>query len=289
LSVVIFSAIFYGLCFLSALLMTISSSPFIPQFGYRNMFVFWFCLIVIMINILEIVLGKKSKEKARSDFGTPINDTDQFQNQLIQCVYSLPPVFSIPFEFFWRILQISLKYGPVFSLINIQKDWDSICSNVDNFCPKNEEHNAIIIGIYNRFAQSALLGSGIDLLIDSFNEIGEKYRVYFVKNRKEFFSIVNSSTTSKIWIFSHGDRGGIKFPYRYCSYRDLVKRMSPESLKKEAVYQFHCNPGNDPSLAELLSVKKGFVNHRINDSSGIQEYIRIILEKDRLNELIILE
>jgi hypothetical protein len=40
---------------------------------------------------------------------------------------------------------------------------------------------------------------------------------------------------------------------------------------------------------QLLSVKSGFVNHRLNDPSGIRVYIEEIINKERWNDLIILE
>lgn len=181
-----------------------------------------------------------------------------------------------------------MSYGLFSSARDIRKDWDTICENSDKFCPKNEKHNAIMIGIYNRFAPSALLGCGISFLINWFNENDERYRVYFFRNKREFFNVINCPTATSIWIFSHGWRGGIRATDGNCFYSELIKKMNSDALNKDAIYQFHCNPGNDPSLVELLSVKRGFVNHRFNKPEQISEIIKILIEGNRLKDLIIL-
>ena len=244
--------------------------------------------MMVFCNLSPIISYRNVKKDIIEDFVHPRNDTNTIFNQSIQFFYLQRPVISQSFGFFFRILQLSMSYGPIVSALEIRRDWRTIWENQGKFCDENEKHSAIIIGVYNRFAQSGLLGCGISSLIEWFNAKDVKYRVYFINNRREFFDIVNNAAITNVLIFSHGWHGGMRTSDGNCPYCDLISKMCPEALMKEGVYQFHCNPGNDLSLVELLSVKRGFVNHRINKPEGIKEIIRILIEEKRMNELLIL-
>ena len=66
---------------------------------------------------------------------------------------------------------------------------------------------------------------------------------------------------SSVWIFGHGNRGGVGFGDSFYDYSQLKAR----DIKKDYIYQFHCNPGLYESLASIVSDGRGYVNNKVNN------------------------
>ena len=283
---IIFSIIFHvTLIFLIGVILIATSLT-------QDFFYFTATFFIFMMTILNLMVYfsyKNAKKGIIKDFIHPRDDTATIFSHFLNFFYLQPSLISHPFEFIYRVLQLSMTYGPFISALEIRGDWHAIWENQEKFCDENERHSAIIIGVYNQFAKTGMLGCGISILIQWLNANNVKYRVYFFKNTMEFFDVMNNPAVTNVWIFAHGWRGGIRTYGAKCPYNELIKKICHESLAKEGVYQFHCNPGNEPSLVELSKAKRGFVNHRINRLEGIKAIIQILIENNRMNELIILK
>lgn len=249
-------------------------------------FVVFPVVYVIVINILQFQDAKLGKEKAIKDLVSPINDSDSYCNKILDRIDNLPKPYLKIINFFRRNIQIARTYGYLYWAYLVGREWFIACDNRE--LSSSENHDAIVVIVYNRFSSSAMFGCGIDLLIGCFNQNNRPYKIYLCDTREKFLSIINTPKAKRIWIFGHGKRGGVSCSDGLCLYEDLEKRMAPESKGKEAVYQFHCNSGNEKSLVELLSVKKGFVNHSSNDEFAIREYLTNIIRNNRFDELIML-
>jgi len=246
-----------------------------------------FVLLAICANIPSIVFVTIGKRKARKDLISPINDS----NGRLNCAYEHVSNFDrkYPFlkiNFLKRNSQIASSYGPIYGAYLIGKDWLSACKNSEML--SSENHDAIVVPVYNRFSSSAMMGFGIDLLINFFHDNNHPFKIYLCETRENFLSVLNTRKAKRIWIFGHGNRGGVAFSNGSWLYSDLFIKLTSDGKEKEAIYQFHCNPGNKLSLVELLSVKKGFVNHSINDQYAIREYLTQIIKTNRFDELIML-
>jgi hypothetical protein len=245
-----------------------------------------FFVLVLYDNANVYNLAKKGKEKAKKDLVSPINDSETIYNKFLDWVDKWPRQLLKITKFIQRNLQIAQTYGIFLTANLVRKEWYLACDNPDFLSSK--EHDGIIVIVYNKLSSSAMFGCGIDLLINHFKN-NNPYKIYLCHDENEFLKIINNPKMIRIWIFGHGDRGGVSFTDGYCNYEELVKKIDPESKKKDAIYQFHCNVGYKRSLVQLLPVKKGFVNHSINDEWAIREYIKNIIEQNRFNDLIILE
>jgi hypothetical protein len=284
-SMFIFTPIFYFLVLIIGCIVFFIFSIFWPI--SFEIWIIGLFLLGVVVNITTCKSKKKSKENAQKDLITPINDSDSAFNRIIEKIFALPEIIKRPFLFIWRILQLGNAFGPVCNMKLHINDWKAICDHPE--LSSSEDHDAIIVNVYNRFAQSASLGCGIDKLINFFRESNHPYQVYLCNNRKDLFNCINNPKTIRIWIFGHGDRGGSTCKDGYCLYEDLVKKLGEEARSKEAVYQFHCNPGEKKSLLELLNANAGFVNHKTNNMDEIHEYIEEIINKNRFNERIFLD
>jgi hypothetical protein len=228
------------------------------------------------------------KNQAKDDLINPKNDSERLSAKFFDAIYMLPrPLLKIILFIRRMIIEPTLSYGFVYCAVLIQKDWYAIYRNQELLSDGN--HDALVINTYSEIAPSLLIGCGIVLLIEAFKNRNQPFKIYFCKSKTQFFDIINNPKTTRLWIFSHGDRGGVSCADGYFLYSDLVNQLKPEAKQKEAIYQFHCNPGYKLSLVQLLSVKSGFVNHRLNDPAGIRAYIEEIINKNRWNDLIILE
>lgn len=86
------------------------------------------------------------------------------------------------------------------------------------------------------------------------------YKLYHCYDLNTFEGIVRNQKAVNLWIFGHGSRGSISCGNQSIRYKKL--RNAPA---KRYIYQFHCNHGNEDSLAEYLSNGRGFVNNRTRD------------------------
>ena len=159
-------------------------------------------------------------------------------------------------------------YFEIYSRCCISKGWKSAQCH-----PKfmsNTEHDAIII-VHKKFAEKCLYG-GIDLLIDFFRKKEMPYKIYPCYDLNTFEEIVRNQKAVNLWIFGHGSRGSISCGNQFLKYEKL--KNAPGKIY---IYQFHCNHGNDDSLAEYLSNGRGFVNNSFRDMIQNKVHIKQIL------------
>jgi hypothetical protein len=249
---------------------------------------FHYLELLILLNCTIPLIDYFKQKQAKEDLINPKNDSERIVAKFFDAIYKLPQ-FLLKIILFIRriIIEPTFSYRLVYSAVLIQKDWYAIYQNQELLNDSN--HDALIINIYSKIAPSLSIGCGIFLLIEALKNRNQPFKIYFCKSKTQFFDIINNPKTTRVWIFSHGDRGGVSCADGYFLYSDLVNQLKHEAKQKEAIYQFHCNPGYKSSLVQLLSVKSGFVNHRLNDPSGIRVYIEEIINKERWNDLIILE
>jgi hypothetical protein len=283
ISLVICVLFFYGLIlFVSFLIELILNLGQFPKQSIINIFL----ALAIFTNIfISYFFRRWGQNKARKDLKKPINDTNNPDYKIFEWLYSLPTWIKKPLVFIRRIYGISISHATITTYLVI-KEWLYICDHHE--LSPSENHDAIILMVYYPYLKTGMAGFGLNLLINFFIQNQRPYKVYLCDTRKNFLSIINNPRVKRIWIFGHGNRGGVSCSDGDCIYEDLVKRIAPDSKQKEAVYQFHCNPGNSVSLAELLDVKQGFVNHSVNDMWSIRAYLEEILQKNRINEFILL-
>ena len=142
----------------------------------------------------------------------------------------------------------------------------------------DNEHDAIII-VHEKIAEKYMYGCGIDLLIDFFMEKEIPYKLYHCYDLNTFEEIVRNQKAVNLWLFGHGSRGSI-----FCGNKDIKYEKLKDAPRKGYVYQFHCNSGNDKSLAEYLSNGRGYVNNRTSNMIQNREHIKQILKYWRETE-----
>lgn len=160
-------------------------------------------------------------------------------------------------------------YLPAYWSYCIDKGWIS-GQNYSHF-KSDKEHDAIVV-VHEKFAKKCFYGWGIDLLINFFMEKEVPYKVYHCYTLDKFEEIVRNENVVNLWLFGHGRRGGIASGNQLMEYRTL-KNAHP----KRYIYQFHCNPGNETSLAEYLSNGLGYVSNRSTAMVENREHIKQIL------------
>jgi hypothetical protein len=168
------------------------------------------------------------------------------------------------------LIRIVLFYSTPYTAYYIRKGWYSAETYLQ-FMSDNE-HDAIII-VHEKFAKKCMYGDGIDILIEFFRGKGIPYKLYACYDLNTFEGIVRNQNAINLWIFGHGSRGEIK-----CGNQSLKYEKLKDAPPKRYIYQFHCNLGNDASLAEYLSNGRGFVSNRLRDIVQNREQIKQILE-----------
>lgn len=149
------------------------------------------------------------------------------------------------------------------------------CASKYPECDSNVPHDAIVIA-HGDYSQKLGYGDGVELIIIKFRNSRIPYRVYDCQNVSAFRDAVMNPLARNIWIFGHGDRGGIRIGFVYLEYKKEFEMY--RDLKKAYIYQFHCNSGTKPSLADLLSDGRGYVSNTFRDELQNREHVRQILE-----------
>jgi hypothetical protein len=172
-------------------------------------------------------------------------------------------------------LEIITGYYSICLFYYIHKGW-SMANQKPHF-ENHKNHVGIIVNIYHDyFGREYCFGFGVDLLIKFFDN-KTPYSVYRCRTKEDFFNIVSNPRVTSIWIFGHGDHGGIRCGDGMFDYRELFGKLSPNFPKKESIYQMHCNDGNLPALVDLLANGRGFVNNSKNYPYGLRHYVNKIL------------
>jgi len=120
-------------------------------------------------------------------------------------------------------------------------------------------HDAIALcGKNSRF--KIYYGLGFSYLISFFKKYNYSYKIYSCNSCEDFEKVMNNPSGISVWIFGHGDHGSVGFGDLFYEYSQLKGK----SIKKDYIYQFHCNPGSYESLASIVSDGKGYVNNDFN-------------------------
>ena len=193
---------------------------------------------------------------------------------------------SIKLRIFWiktRITEPVLMYHIISNFVYMRRGWNAAMIN-DEFNSDND-HDAIVISIYSKYGREYFFKEGIDLLITFFVKHKISFKVYLCQNSNDFISVLNNPKTKTLWIFGHGARGLLACQDTKLEYSKVVNLLSNESKNKNYVYQFHCNNGNEKSLADFLSEGEGFVNNKVNTLGSCRGYIKAILNDSSWNSL----
>jgi hypothetical protein len=178
-----------------------------------------------------------------------------------------------------HIVEPVLFYHLIYHFNQIKKGWDSAVKNIQYSAEL--DHDAIIVNIYSKLGKEYIFGDGVDLLVNFFVERKIPFKVFCCFNSEQFFNIVNNPKCKTLWLFGHGDRGGISCSDKFVDYSELAKEISPLARSKRYVYQFHCNSGCKNSLADYLSNGHGFANYRYLTKGGeVRGYIENILQDE---------
>lgn len=110
-------------------------------------------------------------------------------------------------------------------------------------------HNGIVICHGNRNSLP-FYGSGADQLLHYFLERHIPYQLYNCFTFDDFVSVVQNDAVQVMWIFGHGNRGGVGLKDGCLSYRDNIPCVKRH--KKISVYQLHCNGGTAIPLSQLV-------------------------------------
>ena len=109
-------------------------------------------------------------------------------------------------------------------------------------------HNGIVLCHGDR-SSLPLYGFGAEQLLDYFLKRHIPYQMYNCFTVDDFASVVQNDAVQVMWIFGHGDRGGVCLRDGYLSY---VTIPNAGLHKKIAVYQLHCNGGTDKPLSRIV-------------------------------------
>jgi hypothetical protein len=241
----------------------------LPYFSLLSMMILLF--VIVQAPVPFFILRSEIR-KAEEEFKNPrIVDKDCSHYDAKDLTY---------FEKFRALAKTNVEvwffYGFLFAAYNIINGW-IMAQNEPSF-QKDKPHIGIILIEYHEFfGKEYLYGFGLDLLINHFRN-KTPYAIYPCKTKERFGEIIKDSNVKSIWIFGHGDHGGIRYSAtkKILDYKKLVNTL-PHDLKKESIYQMHCNSGNCPSLVHLLSDDRGFVNNTTNSMFKTRTFIREIL------------
>lgn len=124
-----------------------------------------------------------------------------------------------------------------------------------------QKHHAIIIAIStqrisHRIWKNLPYSSGASSLVAYFLEKKLPYKVYECRTIDDFETVICNDKAVVLWIFGHGSKGVLDILNEKVRY---VKYDTPKYAihQKKAIYQFHCNCGNEKSLTEILANGNG--------------------------------
>lgn len=144
-------------------------------------------------------------------------------------------------------------------------------------------HDAIIIPHYKSGMKELNIDDCIYLLITTFQQIKRPYKVYHIFSKKSFVDIYENQGVIRMWIFGHGEHGGLKFREGFIDYSTL--KEPPEVISKEFIAQFHCNFGKKKSLAEINQSEASYVSNFFR--LGLQNRLFILKEISEIKRIIL--
>ena len=140
-------------------------------------------------------------------------------------------------------------------------------------------HNGIII-CHGTRDNHPFYGFGSDQLVHYFVEKGIPYRVYNCFTFDDFVDVVHNNSVQVMWIFGHGNRGGVGIGHSCLVYAKDIPEV--DLHKKIAVYQFHCNGGVAMPLSRLVVDGWDFQEEGLNTGYKLRAHIeQILAEPDK--------
>ena len=222
------------------------------------------CLFWIFIALICVLFVKFLYDLKRSYFLTTLSiigcGVIFYLISIQNYEYNLELFFMfLPFLIIWASIT---KISSEKSAYNKMEKYGSHCSD--------EMHTALIVArnanVYSdSFDYTALtLAKGLAL-----RDLA--YQFYLCTDSEMLRDILLNPNISQIWIFGHGDIGGVSITERgYLSYAEfmLEKKNGEIGLHifptKKAVYQCHCNGGYGWSLADFLLPRKGVLDEGVD-------------------------
>ncbi|WP_156168461.1 hypothetical protein [Methanoculleus sediminis] len=254
-------------------------------------------LIIYLVDIQIVILGANLSYNIFRLL-VIVGDFILFLNFVMLCLYlhsvctkydwKTPPAPKpSKFQNFWdnvpslikkgrRILQFYLEYIIYLSIIDLyfmHRGYKRACYQLKK--QDSEKYDAIIIVSDKCYKRSRMYGS-IDLLIDFFSKNQISYQIFHVDLKEEVRAIISDPLAQSLWIFGHGDRGGV-------SCRDGFFEYSMVNIahKKKYVYQFHCNGGTDEPLFSIISEGRGYSSNRVTDTFKNRRDVKQILQDEQ--------
>jgi len=154
-------------------------------------------------------------------------------------------------------------------------------------CP-NPEHAIILINPDTSFKKGYVYSSGIDLLIDYFEEKLIKFKLYNCHTCEEFYKSLTETPAQKLWLIGHGDRHGVSFGRgkgKYCPFCKDKNKYSDDKTVKPFIAQLHCCHGEGKTLYEYLSDKPGIFSKGTRSILQNREEISKWIEDNKKNEI----
>jgi hypothetical protein len=188
-------------------------------------------------------------------------------------VYSVLPFFFYPQLDFYRVYYIlSIIVINIIALCAILYCIVRLCLDryYKNIQTKklNVSHVAIILIRYNILFKSLFYPlMKLKYFFNILNKNSIPYTVYLVKSKEEFIDIINNKQVKSVFVFSHGQRHGIKFGNEIWHYCNL-----PKVKHIQFVGQFHCNHYSGKTLYEHLGCN-GVMTQGVTLYQDINKYI----------------
>lgn len=197
-------------------------------------------------------------------------------------IYSVLPLFFYPrldfYRFYYILSYVVLIIIAFFAIIYYPISWyvEKYYKNIQTK-KLSTPHLAIILIKYNILFKSlfyVLMNLKYLFTILTKNRI--PYVVYVVKNKEEFTNIINDTKVKSLFVFSHGQRHGVKFGNEVWHYCNL-----PKVKHIQFVGQFHCNHYSGKTLYEHLecegTMTKGVTIYQdIDDYISSEKYLPIL-------------
>ena len=197
-------------------------------------------------------------------------------------VYAVLPLFFYPrldfYRFYYIISYVTLGIIAFFAIIYYPIRWyvERFYNNIQTK-KLNTSHLAIILIKYNILFKSLFyILMNLKYLFVLLTKNNIPYTVYVVKTKEEFTDIIKDKQVKSVFVFSHGQRHGVKFGNEIWHYCNL-----PKVKHIQFVGQFHCNHYTGKSLYEHLEcdgvMTKGVtLYHDINKYIASEEYVPIL-------------
>lgn len=190
----------------------------------------------------------------------------------IVALLSKDEVFRYYYARFLLFIIILAVFLVLYSIYYAKKWYKEI---VKHTCDSEKHHIAIIIPYYSCITKTLSYGLlQMDKFFKSLDAETIPYRVYLLKEVKEFQEVIDNKNIIGLIIFGHGTRHGLLIDKYICYYCDIKCHTHIKFIA-----QFHCNDQSGKSLAEYCNCKNEVSNKlrvapEINSKLKNKEFIK---------------